>query len=439
MTRKSSKGDKDAARAEASPASGTSIEALHREAESRVISCARIEAAIDNYIQEEKAHKHNILSHCDEAGDCSCGRSGGKKLVDLIILIDSSGSMGSAGKAVAAAAKDALAGAEKECPSDLRVVWLTVDGSKTGANPAGFLGDITPQLVGTNFTQTHQQYLDSIGSTGPFQQDAPQPTGDTTYPGEEGADAIADLSNFFDWRPTACKSIFYISDTSLDGLGQDAVDVAASVNASTAATAHGVVIFAHKINPGSPTGPPVNSSYTNMCSATGGSAYIGSVDTDQYKILIKDAICKACGAECKEAELPKAQPCVSIAWGDSDCDCFETDDVETAIVSICNCYSNLTFSNVHISYFFITMADGTAVPVLPDGTPSVQIVPIGPICFGDIGPCKEGGTNCVSREIIIRTRGAKSGKYKILVGGICYQIVLDQMYSECFELTLCQD
>jgi hypothetical protein len=444
MKNNSSKDDKSPSHSdETSPTLGNSIQAIHIEADRRSISCERIEAAVDNYLNEEKNHKHNTLSHCDDKeGDCSCGRptgTGAKKLVDLVILIDSSGSMGGAGKAVAAAAKDALAGAEKECPSDLRVTWLTVDGSKTGANPPGNLGDITPQLAGTSFTQTHQQYLDSIGSTGPFQQDAPQPTGDPTYPGEEGADAIADICNFFDWRPRACKSIFYISDTALDGLDHDAVDVAASVNASTTATAHGVVLFAHKIDPGWPTGPAVNSSYTNMCTATGGTAYIGPVDVDQYKILIKDAICKACGAECKEVELPEIEPCVSIVWGDSDCDCFETDDVETAIVSICNCYSNISFANVHISYFLIVMADGSPVPVLPDGTPSVQIVPIGPICFGDIGPCKEGETNCVSREVVIRTRGAKAGKYKILVGGICYEVVLQQMSNECFELTLCQD
>jgi hypothetical protein len=443
MKSNSASDDKRPAHTDETSTSRNKIEAVHRDAASRAISCERIEAAVDDYLNEEKNQKHNILSHCGDKGeDCSCGRptsGSGSKLVDLVILIDSSGSMGSAGKAVAAAAADALAGAEKECPSDLRIAWFTVDGSKTGANPPGNLGDITAQLAGTNFTQTHQQYLNAIGSTGPFAQDAPQPTGDATYPGEEGADAIADLCNFYDWRPTACKAIFYVSDTSLDGLGHDAVDVAASTNAATVASAHGIVLFAHKIDPGGPSGPAVNSSYTNMCTATGGSAYIGPVDTDQYKILIKDAICKACGAECKEVELPKIEPCVSIAWGDSDCDCFETDDVETAIVSVCNCYSNISFANVHISYFYITMADGTPVPTLPDGTPSVQIIPIGPICFGDIGACKEGETNCVSREVVIRTRGAKAGKYKILVGGICYEIVLRQMHSECFELTLCQD
>jgi hypothetical protein len=291
--------------------------------------------------------------------------------------------------------------------------------------------------VGTPFTQSHQQYLEGIGATGPFKQDEAQPAGDFTYPGEEGADSIADLCNFFDWRPGACRAIFYISDTALDGYS--AFYDAAATNATAAATAHGVVLFAHKIKPGSDDSAGVEASYDNLTVPTGGSAYHGPVDTAQYKVLIKDAICKACGSECKEAALPKIEPCVSIAWGQSDCDCFETDDVETAIISICNCYSNITLANVHISYLYITKDDGSPVPVLPDGTPSVQIIPLGPICFGDIGPCEEGKTNCVSREVVIRTRGAKSGDYKIQVGGICYQIVLDQIYNECFLLTLCQD
>jgi hypothetical protein len=423
-----------------------SIRTLHDETAARIRPdarawCQEIEGAVNHYLEEEKKKKRNRLDHCDEKRhSCPCDRpTGTKKLVDLVVLIDSSGSMSGAAKAIADAAADAVKAASVECPSDLRVSWLTVDGAKPGANPAGNLGDITSSLAGTQFTQTHQQYLVGIGVTGPFRQDDPQPAGDTTYPGEEGADAIADLAKFYDWRPSACRAIFYVSDTALDGLDQSAVDVAASANAGATAVANGVVIFAHKIDPGYPTGPAVNQTYIDMCTTSGGTAYIGPVAVDKYKELLKDAICRACGAECKELELPVIEPCVSIAWGDSDCDCFETDDVETAIISICNCYSNLAFNNVHISFFYITMLDGSPVPLLPDGTPSVEIVPIGPVCFGYIGPCREGETNCVSREIVIRTRGAKSGKYRIHVGGICYEVVLNRLYNDCFVLTLCAD
>lgn len=405
-------------------------------------SCERLEQSVNEYLRDQWGKKRNSLSHCDDSHEeCSCGRPAGgatTKVVDLVILLDSSNSMRGAATAVSNAAADALAAAAKECPSDLRTVWLVVDSAKPGANPPGDLGDITDVLVGppaTLFTQSHQQYLAPL-STGPFKQDEPQPPGDVTYPGEEGADAIADLCNFFDWRRNACKAIFYISDTKLDGYSM--FDAAAAANAQAAASAHGVVLFAHHIGPATPITPEMQN-YLDMCNPTGGSVYFGPVDTDQYKVLLRNAICNACGSECKEIELPKIEPCVSIVWGDSDCDCFETDDVETAIVTICNCYSNVSFANVHVAYFNVTMFDGSPVPLLPDGTPSVSIHPVGPVCFGDIGPCRPGAVNCVSREIVIRTRGAKSGKYKILVRGICYQVVLGQLHEECFTLTLCAD
>ena len=422
----------------------TSIRDVHDAAVRRRPTCEWLESSVDEYLQAQAAKKRNTLKHCGEHDDddCPCSRKGADgaaAVVDLIVLIDSSGSMSGAASAVSAAAVDALEIAKRECPSDLRTTWLVVDGQKPGPNPPGpnALGDITSLLAGTPFTQSHQQYLLSIGAPGPFKQDEPQPPGDPTYPGEEGADAIADLCNFYDWRKGACRAIFYISDTKLDGYS--AFDAAAAANAQSAASAHGVVLFAHHIGPPPPPMTSEMQNYLDMCNPTGGSVYFGPVDVNQYKELLKQAVCNACGSECKEAEVPKVEPCVSIAWGDSECDCFETDDVETAIITVCNCYSNVLFADLHIAFLEITMADGSPVPLLPDGTPSVSIHPPGPICFGDIGPCRPGAVNCISREVVIRTRGAKSGKYKILVRGICYKLTFAQQIEECFELTLCAD
>jgi hypothetical protein len=52
--------------------------------------------------------------------------------------------MGGAARTVSDAAADALEAAAKECPSDLRAVWLVVDSSKTGADPAGYLDGWRP-------------------------------------------------------------------------------------------------------------------------------------------------------------------------------------------------------------------------------------------------------------------------------------------------------
>jgi hypothetical protein len=424
-------------RAAADPDHDHAHEAPHPPPE-RPDPCERIERRVNDYLHEQRSRKRNAMPPCEgEEEECPCSRPGGAgKAVDLVVLLDSSGSMGTAGKAASDAAEDAVAAAARECPSDLRVVWLVVDSTKSGADPAGYLGDITPTLAGTPFTQSHEQYLTGIGAGGPFKQNEPQPAGDTTYPGEEGADSIADLCNFFDWRRRACKAILYISDTRLDGYS--AFDAAAAANASAAALARGVVLFAHHIGAATPVTPEMQN-YSDMCLPTGGSVYFGPVDTDKYRELIKNAICNACGAECREARLPRLEPCVSLSWGDSECDCFETDDVETALITICNCYSNVGFSGVRVAHLSVTLTDGSPVPLLPDGTPSVTIHPIGPVCFGDIGPCREGEVNCVSREIVIRTRGARSGGYRIEFEGICYDVVLPQSHRACFGLTLCGD
>jgi len=145
------------------------------------------------------------------------------------------------------------------------------------------------------------------------------------------------------------------------------------------------------------------------------------------------------GKGCQEMKFPDIGPCVSISWGDSDCDCMETDDVEVFCITLCNCYSNVTFDDVVVGAIIVTDAAGNPVATLPDGTPSVQAIPIGPICFGSIGPCKDGRPACVSRQFAFRTRGAKGGLYQIHVGPICYSVTHHYQKDECFLITLCQD
>jgi len=133
------------------------------------------------------------------------------------------------------------------------------------------------------------------------------------------------------------------------------------------------------------------------------------------------------------------EPCISVSWGDSKCDCMETDDTEILCITVCNCYSNITFSDFTIASVQVTTNTGGTVPTLPDGTPSVEVFPRGPICFGDIGPCKENGSNCVSRQIVLIARGAKGGPYQLQVGGICFDVVLHYDQKACFRLDLCPD
>jgi hypothetical protein len=147
-----------------------------------------------------------------------------------------------------------------------------------------------------------------------------------------------------------------------------------------------------------------------------------------------------CHCDCVEVKFPDIKPRICVAWGDSDCDCIETDDVEVLCVTVCNCYSNVTFSNLVICQIQVTDMAGNPVPNLPDGTPSIQVIPSGPICFGDIGPCaNQNEPSCVSREIVLWTRGAIGKNYRLVFNGICFDVCHHYQSEQCFIMNLCQD
>jgi hypothetical protein len=108
-------------------------------------------------------------------------------------------------------------------------------------------------------------------------------------------------------------------------------------------------------------------------------------------------------------------------------------------VTVCNCYCNVTFEDFIIGRIQITDRNGKPVPTLPDGSPSVQVVPSGPICFGDIGPCEPDKPSCVSREFVINTCGAKADCYILSFEGVCFRVSYELQSRQCFIVKLCQD
>jgi len=137
---------------------------------------------------------------------------------------------------------------------------------------------------------------------------------------------------------------------------------------------------------------------------------------------------------CQNAELPDLKPSVNIIWRRSECDDVESDDVEPLLITVGNPYSNVTFCDVTIHKITVVNPDGSEVPVLPDGTPSIELIPIGPYCFGKVEAC-----DFTAREFIVRTRGAVAGDYHIKVEGICFEICIHGDASECFVMKVCMD
>lgn len=137
---------------------------------------------------------------------------------------------------------------------------------------------------------------------------------------------------------------------------------------------------------------------------------------------------------CAALQLPAIRPQVYISWGSSACDCIEGDDTEVVQIRICNPYSNLNLSDMIVHRLVVVDAAGQPVASLPDGSPSIQLVPTGPHCFGDLAPC-----SCVTREFVLRLRGAPGGDYKLLVEGICFDACFHGDEDACFAFRVCAD
>lgn len=233
---------------------------------------------------------------CPEVMVSECGGSETRPLIDLIILMDQSGSMGDAADAISKAAEAGISSALDECDSDLRAVYLGVDGV---------------EFSGTLFTESHRNYINSIVTPNPaLAVDRPP----LSYSTEQGANAIEDLSNYFDWRPNACRSIFYISDEELDGCCTQSglfaqVGIPANVSelanetnetnmAIAAANANNVAVFTHYINKGN-LAPEILTLYQMLSEQTSG-IYTTSIESDVnsefYVGLFPEILCNSCNA-----------------------------------------------------------------------------------------------------------------------------------------------
>ena len=156
-----------------------------------------------------------------------------------------------------------------------------------------------------------------------------------------------------------------------------------------------------------------------------------------YHGLISQAIC-TCDT-CTHINPPEIKPCIDITWGESLCDCMETDDIETMKITVSNCYADLSFDQFSIDTIEITQENGTPVNILPNHQPSVEAIPKKSLCFGSIPACTKSSPSSVSQEFVLRTRGAKEGKYLVNLNGITFDVNFHYKESQCFSFNLCKD
>ena len=111
---------------------------------------------------------------------CSASTNGGAKAVDLVVLIDTSGSMSDEATNLSAAADAAIQEAQQKCQADLKVTWLGIEGT----------------FAGTKFDTTIRDYLHGLGV--PDSAITSRRYADINESArEDGARAIQDLGNHF--------------------------------------------------------------------------------------------------------------------------------------------------------------------------------------------------------------------------------------------------
>ncbi len=346
------------------------------------------------------------------SGNCKSG-GGAAAQVDLVMVIDTSSSMDDEATGLSNAAAAAIAAAQQSCPSNLRVAWFGIEGTWTG----------------TNFNQSYRDYLHGLGIS---DANIVGSVGDQ----EDGAAAVVDLSDHFDWRSGAARTIFYLGDEALEGGDpQDGDDVTAANAAIAAANGQGVKVFTYV---GTGAGPATITEYGRLATNTGGQAFAAPVaNIGGFQTVLEQVICGSGVEPCQVVEEPKIVPCLRMRWGDGPQDHLETDDTEILCITVCNPYSNVVLKDFTLS-LVVTDVNGALVPKLPDGTPSVQIKPDFLICFDDIPSCNPqtpDQPSCVSREVVLINRGAIEGKYKVYMM-YCFHAAFTQPGATIFELEL---
>ncbi|WP_437620219.1 vWA domain-containing protein [Sorangium sp. So ce1151] len=139
--------------------------------------------------------------------------------VDLVVVIDASGSMRDEADTLSKVVNTAIDSAKTKCPSNLRTTYLGIEGT--------FSKTVFTTTVRNYLTQTAKADASLLkGRT------APQVTDDQSK--EDAGRAIEDIATHFDWRPGAVRNIMFLGDEPLEGglslsaTGQDQEDIEAA-------------------------------------------------------------------------------------------------------------------------------------------------------------------------------------------------------------------
>ncbi|MGK7895668.1 MAG: hypothetical protein AB4372_19145 [Xenococcus sp. (in: cyanobacteria)] len=210
--------------------------------------------------------------------------------VDLVIVIDTSPSIKDEAQALSRAADAAINKAQSICPSNLRVTWLGIEGI----------------WKGTKFNRTIRNYLTKECNI-PQSSLKGRKRGILKSAGaqEDGARAIEDISDYFNWRENAVKAIFYLGDEALEGGGAktEADDIAAADLALGKATAVGVTIHTYFGTSKSKYREGIAAEYQRLATETGGQFFSKQDNLKDFSAILEKVICGSRSAKPATAKL----------------------------------------------------------------------------------------------------------------------------------------
>jgi hypothetical protein len=202
--------------------------------------------------------------------------------VDLVVVIDASGSMNDEATALSNAVGAAIEAAKTSCPSDLRVTYLGIEGI----------------FQGTRFDRTVRNYLTTTAKVADSALRG-RKTGTLADGGakEDGARAIEDVSLHFNWRSGAYRALFFLGDESLEGgnenAKQDQADIEAATRAIGVAKKAGVQVHTYL---GTSTvkasvKKEIQSEYARVAKETSGQAFTSQDAISGFTSLLQKVIC----------------------------------------------------------------------------------------------------------------------------------------------------
>ncbi|BAI94017.1 MULTISPECIES: hypothetical protein [Oscillatoriales] len=306
--------------------------------------------------------------------------------VDLVVIIDTSSSLRDDAATISNVAEQVIENVTESYPCDLEITWLGIEGI----------------WHGTPFSRTLRNYLINSGVneselTG---LKVSRSNGRNDPARGDGAGAIADACNHFDWRLGANRAIFYLGELGISS-DNESLDLDQWEKAIAAAKSALVRVHSYRKSAGDNVA---------ISEQTGGLSFIHPLDDQGWSSALLSVVAASFTPE-SYLGIDKYSPSFELICPQPS---LGENQVETVAIAVTNKYSNITFRDVTVFLSAVTIDERTPVPNLPDEIPPILLQPNTPIYFGDIDPYNpdiEPVPTATIRPIQIETRGSISGEF----------------------------